>query len=101
MSYQSTTITLSFRHRHLPFNCQFIDVRWWTSAGGFATVFLAETGTGEQFALKRILAPDQEAAASCRREIKVMRQFQSSPYIVQLHAADERSVTYLTLAYQK
>jgi hypothetical protein len=29
-----------------------------------------------------------------------MRQFQSSPYIVQLHAADERSVTYLTLAYQ-
>uniref|UniRef100_A0A069DZQ8 Cyclin-G-associated kinase n=1 Tax=Panstrongylus megistus TaxID=65343 RepID=A0A069DZQ8_9HEMI len=56
--------------------------------GGFAFVFIAQAiDTGKEYALKRLLAADEEASQTIIQEINVLKKLSGHPYIIQFVAA--------------
>ncbi|GBM11803.1 Cyclin-G-associated kinase [Araneus ventricosus] len=56
--------------------------------GGFGYVFVAQDiSTGKEYALKRLLAGDNDASRSILREIKFLTKLSGHPYIIQFYAA--------------
>lgn len=63
--------------------------------GGFAFVYSVEdTISGQNYALKRILAQDPENITIAEKEITIMKQLRNQPYIVQYHGASKREVSH-------
>lgn len=58
------------------------------SVGGFGFVFrVKDVQTQEQFALKRLIAGDKEAAADVRNEIQVLNKLQTHAHIMRSYAS--------------
>ncbi|XP_019762219.1 cyclin-G-associated kinase isoform X1 [Dendroctonus ponderosae] len=65
-----------------------LKIREVIAEGGFAVVFIAQdTATGKDYALKRLLAADEEAKKNILQEINVLKRISGHPNIIQYLSA--------------
>eukprot|EP00048_Salpingoeca_helianthica_P006964 m.104935 g.104935 ORF g.104935 m.104935 type:complete len:1233 (+) comp14188_c15_seq1:46-3744(+) len=68
-----------------------VEVKRLIASGGFGMVFLAvDLVTQQQYALKRMIPPDREAARAIAREVATLRAVSSHPNIVSFVGASPR-----------
>ncbi|CAG9856413.1 unnamed protein product [Phyllotreta striolata] len=65
-----------------------LKIRSVLAEGGFAVVFVAQdVATGKDYALKRLLAADEEAKSNIVREINILKTISGHPHIIQYLSA--------------